>query len=279
MFPSKQKHQPSLAEKCGYILLLLAAILFIVGPYLAILPLSLFLLLCFTAPFLPNFSFFLPIISKAKKGESGIAITFDDGPDPSSTPVVLDLLARYDLQATFFVVGTRAARYPELVQSILEHGHTIGNHSWDHDYYLMFRSIGRLRRNIQKTQEILRQLGVETRVFRPPMGITGSRLGIVLRMEGLTAVNYSCRALDRGNRNIDNLAAKILGKLQAGDIIMLHDLPLATPEQSIYWQNELNLLFAQLQRSYNTISLDNILGHAVMIRLNKKSPHQRGISY
>ncbi len=261
----------SLAEKCGFTALLLAALLFFVHPYLAIIPLSLFILLCITAPFFHSFSFFLPITTKAKKEENGIAITFDDGPDPSSTPVILNLLARHNLQATFFVVGTRVARFPELIENILDQGHTIGNHSWDHDYFLMLRSTERLHKNIHNTQEILKESGIQTTVFRPPMGITGSRLGKILRKENLIAVNYSCRALDRGNRNIHNLAAKILKKLKPGDIIMLHDLPLPSLEQSIYWEKELDYLFGFLTKHYVNTSLECIIDQTVMLKVEKSS--------
>ena len=255
----------SLAEKCGFLAIFSAALLFFISPYFAVIPLLLFLLLCTTAPFLPTLSFFLPLISKAKKCENGIAITFDDGPDPVSTPIILKLLARYNLQATFFVVGIRAARYPELIKEILRQGHTIGNHSWDHDYFLMLRSIKRLQEDIHKTQNALIQSGIQPRLFRPPVGITGSRLGKVLEKENLIAVTYSCRALDRGNRNIDDLAAKILGKLQPGDIIMLHDLPLATKEQAVRWQKELDSLFATLEKQYTITSLAKLIGEPTMI--------------
>jgi peptidoglycan/xylan/chitin deacetylase (PgdA/CDA1 family) len=260
----------STAEKCGFLAIFSALLLLRIGPYFTIIPLLIFLLLCAAAPFFPNFSFFLPIISKAKRGDNSIALTFDDGPDPATTPVILDLLARHSLQATFFVVGTRAARYPELIKNILDRGHTIGNHSWDHDYFLMFRSIRKLQENIHKTQEILVKSGIQPCVFRPPMGITGSRLDHALREENLIAVNYSCRALDRGNRNIRNLAAKILGKLRPGDIIMLHDLPLPSLEETSYWQKELEYLFGILAQNYTTTSLEEAIGQPVMLRVEEQ---------
>ncbi len=258
----------SLAEKCGFSALASAGLLLFATPYLALLPLVIFLVLCCTAPFISGFSFFLPLISKAQVGERGVALTFDDGPDPSSTPIILDLLARHRLQTTFFVVGQKAAISPELIKEIVAHGHTIGNHSWNHDYFLMLRSEKKLGENIHKTQKILLQEGVRPCVFRPPTGITGPRLGKVLKREGLVTVTWSCRALDRGNRNIDNLAEKILDKLQPGDIIMLHDLPLANAEQSIYWRKELDQLFEALVRNYKVKPLEEIIQHPVMETVN-----------
>lgn len=270
MSVSNQDSRFSLAERCGFLAIFSALLLLNIGPYFTIIPLLIFLLLCVAAPFFPNFSFFLPIIYKAKIGENGIALTFDDGPDPASTPVILDLLTRYNLQATFFVVGTRVARYPELIKDILDQGHTIGNHSWDHDYFLMFRSIERLHENIKKNQELLKKLGIQPCVFRPPMGITGSRLCSALREEHLMAVNYSCRAFDRGNRNINNLAAKILGKLGPGDIIMLHDLPLSSLEETSNWEKELDYLLGTLAQDYTSKPLEHIIGMPVMMKVDQQ---------
>lgn len=257
----------SLAEKLGFAAFATAVPLYFLSWYAAAIPLLLFLLLCASAPFLPQFGFFLPLISRARSGETGVVLTFDDGPDPYSTPIILELLARYRLQATFFVVGIRAGRHPELIEEILAQGHTIGNHSWDHDYFLMLRSPERIRESIHKTQEILGRYGAIPHLFRPPMGITGSRLGSVLCQEHLLAVNYSCRALDRGNHNIDNLASKILDGLQPGDIIMLHDLPPEGEEKASFWQKELHYLLQYLTEKYEVIPLERATGQPVMTRI------------
>ncbi len=264
MLYNNNKIPLSLAAKTGILALLLAIVLFCVAPLLAALPLIVFLILCFAAPFLPEFGFFLPVISRGQAGSEAIALTFDDGPSPLSTPVLLGLLARHNLNATFFMIGEKAAQHPELIQRILDGGHTIGNHSWHHDYFLMFRSQKRIQKDIHKNQEILKQYGVKPLVFRPPAGITGSRLSRVLAEEGLITVNYSCRAFDRGNRNIHKLAEKILKRLQPGNIIMLHDLPPNQKNQLDDWQKELDLLFGTLQKKYTTVPLEQLIERPVM---------------
>lgn len=254
----------SLGEKVGVLALVLALLLFFVTPHLAALPLVVFLILCFGAPFCPRFSFFLPVISRGRAGAKEIALTFDDGPSPRSTPIVLELLARHSLHATFFVIGEKAAEYPELIQSILDKGHTIGNHSWSHDYFLMLRSPKRLQKDIHKSQEILKQYGIKPLVFRPPVGITGARLGRVLAGEGLITVNYSCRGFDRGNRNIHNLAEKILDRVELGAVIMLHDLPPYQKTLEVYWQKELDFLFVTLKKRYTVAPLEQVIERPVM---------------
>ncbi len=258
------KNSFSVAEKTGFCALGAACLLFFIAPSLAILVLSFFLLLCFGAPFFPEFGFYLPVICRGGKGEGGVALTFDDGPSPSSTPIVLDLLARHNLQATFFVVGEKAAKYPELIENIIAGGHTIGNHSWNHDYFLMLRSRKRLQEDICNTQKILKKSGIQPLVFRPPVGITSPHLKTVLSRQNLITITYSCRAYDRGNRNILNLAEKIQRRLRPGDIIMLHDLPPYQRDQMDYWQKEFEQLFTTLARNYEAVPLERITGRPVM---------------
>ncbi len=265
--PEKRQRKISLAEKSGFAALLLAPGLSFMSPGLAVIPLVLFLLLCVGAPFFPQFSFFLPIISRGRPGTPGVALTFDDGPCPESTPVLLDLLERYNLSATFFVVGKQVEQYPELLLQIMARGHSIGNHSLRHDNLLMLRSPKALHKDIHATQEILRKFTVQPLVFRPPVGITNPLLGRVLAAEHLLAIGYSCRALDRGNRNISNLTGRILKKLKPGDIIVLHDLPPYQKKMTSLWKKELESLFGVLKSDYRVISLEDLIGHPVMRRL------------
>jgi hypothetical protein len=283
----------SLAEKTGGIALLLALLLSFLGPVPAVFPLSFFLLCCLVAPFLPTVGFFLPVICRGNPQNKQVALTFDDGPSPIFTPILLDLLARYKLPATFFVVGRQAAKYPELIAAILAQGHSIGNHSLRHDPFLMLRRSKTLQEDIHATQEILKKQGIIPLVFRPPVGITNPRLKGVLVQENLVAVNYSCQALDRGNRNVYNLSEKILLRLQPGDIIMLHDLP---PQRirslcsgfcsvggvkdgpgarSDYWQKELDHLFAVLKDKYQVVSLEEIIQQPVMMNAPDRSVHYK----
>ena len=257
--------KPSPAEISGGAALVLALLLWVFSPVLALLPLSLFLLSCLVAPFLPGSGFFLPVISRGRADNRHVALTFDDGPSPASTPILLDLLARYKLVATFFVVGQQAAEYPELIAAILAQGHSIGNHSLRHDPLLMARTPRTLREDIRRTQEILTQQGVRPLVFRPPAGVTNPRLKSVLAQENLIAVAFNCRACDGGNRFIRNLAGRILRRLRPGDIIMLHDLPPQRQAWSRCWQKELERLFAALQENYQVVSLEKIIRHPVMM--------------
>ena len=199
------------------------ALLFI-NAGLAPLPLGTFVLLCCTTPFFPRLSFYLPIISKGKKGSQGVALTFDDGPDPAVTPRLLELLKAQGVHATFFVTGARAERYPEIMRAILAGGHAVGNHSYSHFPFLMFRGRTTLKREIASAQNVFLGLGIVPLAFRPPVGITNSRLWRVLLENGMFCVNFSCRGADFGNRRVSGLAGRLLAKAVPGDIILMHDV-------------------------------------------------------
>jgi peptidoglycan/xylan/chitin deacetylase (PgdA/CDA1 family) len=261
---SSNRHRFSWAEKSGIAALLLALFLGYFDYSYAVIPLLLFLLACLFAPFCPRWAFFLPLISRGMPGSDGVAITIDDGPSPETTPVLLELLAKHSLPATFFVVGENAAAHPELVKMIVDHGHAVGNHSFRHDNLLMLRSSRRLREDIAHTQQVLAGLGIRPLLFRPPVGITNPRLGPVLAGLALEAITFSNRGADFGNRNIDHLSARVLWRLQPGAILLLHDIPPLDLEKTASWRKEVDQLFAILKKEHQVMPLAELIGRPVM---------------
>ncbi len=257
----------SQAEKVAHISFGMALLLLLFFPKFATIPLVFFLCCCFIAPFLPQWGFFLPIFSKGPAGSKGISLTFDDGPSPETTPLILKLLASYNFKATFFVIGEKAQRCPDLIRTILAAGHTIGNHSWKHDSLLMLRSQKNLHKDIQKSQQLLGSFGFRPLLFRPPVGITNPLLRSVLQAENLETVTFSCRAFDGGNKRVVGLAKRIMRKISSGDILLLHDLPPHGEEGVTILQNELILLFSALQKNEcEVVPLELLIGKPVMNR-------------
>lgn len=262
----------SRAQKMGLATTVLTvAGLFFLPLGLALLPTLLFLGCCAVAPFFPQFSFFLPTISKGTTGSRGVALTFDDGPSPETTPHILQLLTRYDYQATFFVIGEKAKQYPGLIRDILAAGHTIGNHSLTHDNLLMLRSRKTLHQDVRGCQEILEDYGICPLTYRPPVGITNPHLKAVLAAEGLQAVTYSCRAFDGGNRKIKNMAQQLIRKVRPGDILLLHDLPPYGELTVAALLRELQQLFGALHTSgLKVVPLEELIDMPVMRVVDKK---------
>lgn len=258
----------SIAEKCGFAAFLLAIILAFFDPRLATLPLASFVLFCAAAPFSPRHSFFLSVISSGNTGRKAVALTFDDGPDPATTPGLLDLLARHKVPAAFFINGVKAEQTPDLVQQILTQNHEIGNHSHTHDNLLMFKSTTVLKEEIVTAQQVLKNFGIEPLAFRPPVGVTGPRLRGVLCQLGMYTLNFNCRAGDRGNRRIDHLQNRILTCVRPDAIIALHDVRPRNGNATDDWLGEVDRLLQGLrQRGYEILPLSELIDKPVMRRI------------
>jgi peptidoglycan/xylan/chitin deacetylase (PgdA/CDA1 family) len=260
------KFSLSPAERIGIGSLLIAILLLIFDVRLSVIPLAGFILICAAAPFFPRFGFFLPVISRGESNKKAVALTFDDGPDPLLTPQLLQLLLKHQVKATFFVTGKKAAEHPELINKILFHGHSIGNHSYIHDNLLMFRRIKTIASEIVSAQNVLGDFGIVPLAFRPPVGITGPRLRPALLNSGMYIVNFSCRACDGGNRRIKNISKKILKRLRPGDIIVLHDV--RPPEQFhfAHWLNEMDRIMSGIkEKGLAVLPLAEMIGRPVMI--------------
>ncbi len=262
---SKTIRRPSQAHWAGLIAIVLALLAAPFSLLVAALVLLLFVVLCFTAPFLPAFGFYLPIISRGQADRQAVALTFDDCPHPDSTIDLLDLLKKYQVRATFYVNGIRAEQHPELIRKIISDGHAIGNHSYSHDNFIMFKSSKTLKEEITKTQQILRKQGVVPMTFRPPVGVTAPRLAAVMDELDMVTVNFSRRAGDRGNIQIQNLSGKILKGLKPGDIIMLHDIPPRNHLSKSDWLFEIEQILVGINsKGLKVISLEVLVDRPIM---------------
>jgi peptidoglycan-N-acetylglucosamine deacetylase len=263
-----EKRRFSRGERIGFIALAAAVALGCVDLRLAAVPLTLFVMLCAAAPFLPRAGFFFPVSSRGRTGQCMVALTFDDGPDPATTPRLLELLAEYRIPAAFFVTGRRAARYPHLIRQIVDGGHEVGNHSYHHNRYRMFWQPSLLASEILATQQAVSAAGISPAAFRPPVGITTPAMEKALADTGLYAVNFSCRAFDRGNRRVAGLAAKILADIDADDIVLLHDNDGGSPDRISHWLAEVRQILEGLaQKGLTAVPLSRLIGRPVMHRL------------
>ena len=153
-----------------------------------------------------------------------IAITIDDGPDPEVTPQVLDLLDRFEARASFFCIGSRAQRHPELCREIVRRGHAVENHSQHHDHRFATFGPYRMAREIEIGQDNLAALtGQRPCFFRPPAGLRNPFLEPILARHGLHLASWTRRGYDTRNRDADDVVRRLTSDLSAGDILLLHD--------------------------------------------------------
>jgi peptidoglycan-N-acetylglucosamine deacetylase len=253
------------AQITGIILLSLAAIVFFINSSMAAAVALFYIVLCVAAAFFPRSNFFLPVTSRGKTGRNLVALTFDDGPTQPTTRQIMDLLEKYSLKATFFVSGLNALNHPEIIREILDRGHTIGNHSFHHNPLVMLRSYNYLYQEIFRTQEVLTKMGIRTLAFRPPVGIINPKLAPILDKLGMFCVTFSCRAFDAGNRRVRNLGSKILNKVKADDIILLHDIRPRRKENGVNLLTEIeSLLQGLIGKGLKIVPLSTLIGRELM---------------
>lgn len=252
------------AQITGILLLSIALIVFFINPLFAIAIALFYIVLCIAASFFPQSSFYLPVISRGNTGKNFVALTFDDGPAEPTTGQILDLLDKYAVKATFFVSGVNALKHPEIIREIIARGHAVGNHSFHHHPLLMLGSYHYLYQEIFRTQEVLQKMGVNTLVFRPPVGILSPKLPSVLNKLGMFCLNFSCRAFDAGNRRVKNLGSRILKKVKADDIILLHDVPAHSQEHKTLLLPEIEKILKELDgKGLKVVPLSVLIGRDI----------------
>ena len=155
-------------------------------------------------------------------GNQEFALTFDDGPDPVYTPRLLELLKRYDMKATFFLVGSHAEKHPDVVRRIHEHGHLIGIHNYTHKSNWLMRP-KTVRLQLKRTDDIIYSAtGERPTFYRPPWGIVN--LFDFAKNSGYRIVLWSAMFGDwRSKTGSDKLAKRMLRKLKPGEVMLLHD--------------------------------------------------------
>ena len=249
----------------GIVLLSVSALVFAISPLIAAAIAVFYILLCVGACFFPQTNFLLPVISRGQTGNKMVALTFDDGPTKPTTRQVLDLLDNYSVKATFFVSGINAQRFPEIIKDIVSRGHSIGNHSYSHNPFLMLTSFNNLYREISDAQEILQKMGINTLAFRPPVGIVNPKLSPILEKLDMFCVTFSCRAFDAGNLHVKDIASKILKKVKDDDIILLHDVPPRKKEDGAVLLPEIErLLTGIIDKGFQIVPLADLISKEVM---------------
>ncbi|ULO10055.1 polysaccharide deacetylase family protein [Paenibacillus sp. 19GGS1-52] len=151
-----------------------------------------------------------------------IALTFDDVPDPRFTPQVLDVLKKYHVKATFFVVGSRAKKHPELVARMIREGHVVGNHSYNHPQFVKLTLID-FRSEIIRTENVLQALaGYKPRLIRPPYGDISEQQLRWAKARGYKLVNWNVDSLDWRGLSKAQVRNNILSHAGKGSIILQH---------------------------------------------------------
>lgn len=155
-----------------------------------------------------------------KRSRKAVALTFDDGPNPNTTPVALELLKKYNAKATFFMVGRSVAGNEDIIKQVVAEGHQIGNHSWSHPLLTKI-SLEEAKSQINDTTEALKKAsGQDVHIMRPPYGGINSTIQAAVDQ---SFILWNIDTLDWKNRNTASIMREIR-KTQPGSIILMHDI-------------------------------------------------------
>ncbi len=158
-----------------------------------------------------------------------LAMTFDDGPHASHTPRLLDMLDRWQIKATFYVIGKNVASHPGIARRIVASGHEIANHSWSHPA-LSKLSSGAVRTELRRTHDaIVNACGVAPLNYRPPYGaITAAQKQWIAREFGYPTIMWSVDPNDWRDRNAALVSSRLKAGARSGSIMLAHDIHAST---------------------------------------------------
>ncbi|MGI9035307.1 MAG: polysaccharide deacetylase family protein [Pyrinomonadaceae bacterium] len=151
-----------------------------------------------------------------------VALTFDDGPAPE-TLEILDILRAENIKATFFLIGERVEKYPEIARQIALDGHRIGNHSYSHPIFL-FCGAGKTKRELENTQKIIKNVtNITPKLARSPCGVRSAAYFSAAKKLNLQTVQWSDAGFDWKNITAEKIAQSVLKTARNNSIILLHD--------------------------------------------------------
>ncbi len=188
--------------------------------------------------------------------EKLIALTFDDGPHPTYTEEILDILKEYGQKATFFVVGQNAKEYPDILKRTAREGHEIGGHTYSHKY-INRMSDDALLDDIYKTNEAIKNAcGVTPTLMRPPGGGYNDHTLSIIESTGNLCVLWNRDTRDWQVPSVQSVLKGLEGHLQAGDIILFHDFNRSnSPTPEVLRQ----LIPAMLEEGYTFVTVSELL--------------------
>jgi peptidoglycan/xylan/chitin deacetylase (PgdA/CDA1 family) len=152
-----------------------------------------------------------------------IALTYDDGPNDPHTPHLLEVLAKHNVRATFFLIGRYVQQRPDLAREIIRAGHIVGNHTFTHPL-LTFKSASEIKRELATCRSALQDaIGDHSILFRPPFGGRRPAVLRIARELGLEPIMWNVTGYDWNAPPAAVIEQKVAGRIHGGDVILLHD--------------------------------------------------------
>jgi peptidoglycan/xylan/chitin deacetylase (PgdA/CDA1 family) len=157
------------------------------------------------------------------RGSREIALTYDDGPNDPHTLRLLEVLARHDVHATFFLIGRYVQQRPEIAREVVQAGHLVGNHTFTHPL-LIFKRETEIRGELSQCRTVLQDaIGLDSNLFRPPFGGRRPAVLRVARELGLEPVMWNVTGYDWNAPPAAVIERRVARQIRGGDVILLHD--------------------------------------------------------
>ena len=199
----------------------------------------------------------LKVYRSVETEKKQIALTFDDGPHPRLTPQILEILARYHVPATFFMVGVNVLNYPDAARQVIQAGHEVGNHTFTHPHLTDLNEQA-IMEEIGKCEDALEELcEYRPHLLRTPQGALTQSLEKCLLRDDYTLVLWSLDTRDWDKKSTACVVQTVLDRVQAGDIILMHDYigyNSKTPEALE------KIIPALLSQGYEFVTVSRLLG-------------------
>lgn len=200
---------------------------------------------------------------------SAVALTFDDGPNPLTTPRVIDVLDRYHAGGTFFLVGANVERHPEVASLITRRGYEVGNHSEFHANLLPYYLPQQIAADYRRAEDaIARATGTAPRLYRAPHGRISPWMRLTLRQAGMVLIGWDYSPRDWEHPGTDELVKRVTGAVRNGSIILLHDgLDLNDSPDNSQLVDALPRIIEDLQgRGFMLVSVSELLGERPYVK-------------
>ena len=156
--------------------------------------------------------------------EKVVALTYDDGPHPQYTPELLNVLDKYHVKATFFMVGERMEQYPDIVEDVVARGHVVANHTYTHPRDMALDTSAQVIQELQRCEEVIERLtGRRAHLFRPPRGLMDGTVFAIAGEEGYRTILWTICADHHDAPKPCQMAERVIQHIRPGAIILAHD--------------------------------------------------------
>ncbi|WP_244163235.1 polysaccharide deacetylase family protein [Paenibacillus pectinilyticus] len=212
------------------------------------------------------------VVWEIPTSEKKIALTFDDGPDPADTPLILDLLKQYNAKATFFVIGNKVEKYPDIARREVLEGHEIANHTYSHKYFRKNIPSETIQKEILDAENaIIQATSVKPRLFRPPGGFYNENVIHVSKNAGNLVIMWSWHqdTEDWQTPGIYKIVNKVSKNTRNGDIILFHDYVEGKTQTIAALKQILPLL---KERGYEFVTVSELLTYRNSTSVDNTNP-------